>query len=154
MGKVSRRLANGLILYVRYMAWLNATPKPPPGSKRAKAEEEEPRVSRLARMKLGKASPPMPPNPAQHIIDRLIEMGISEAAGMGVVALSWREINAWCDGTRIDLSPWERRLIRKLSVEYVAESRRAEDETCPSPWRAPVTKRERELEEERLRMVF
>ncbi len=96
----------------------------------------------------------MPPNPMPHLIDRLIEIGLTEAAGMGVVPLSWREIEAWQHNVHVALAPWEARLIRKLSVEYVAEGRRAESENCPPPWRAEVTAREREVEEARLRMVL
>ncbi len=86
----------------------------------------------------GIKTPPMPANPATHITDRLIEMGLTEAAGMSAVPLSWKEINAWCDGTCVDLPPWERKLIRRLSTDYLAESRRAESETCPAPWLAPA----------------
>jgi hypothetical protein len=96
----------------------------------------------------------MPPNPAPHIIDRLIEIGLTEAAGMGAVPVSWREINAWCERTRVDLLPWEARLIRRLSADYLAMSRKAESETCPPPWRAPVTEQERDSELARLRMVL
>lgn len=79
----------------------------------------------------------MPPNTAPHITDRLIEMGLTEAAGMTAVALSWKEINAWCEGTCVDLPPWERRLMRRLSGDFLSASRDAESETCPPPWRSP-----------------
>ncbi len=80
----------------------------------------------------------MPVNPAPHITDRLVEMGLSEAAGMGAAPLSWKEINAWCERTCVDLPPWEARLMRRLSADYLAESRKAESETCPPPWIAPA----------------
>ena len=95
----------------------------------------------------------MPPNLAPHIIDRLIEIGLTEPAGMGVGPVSWREIDAWCNRT-IDLPPWEARLLRSLSVAYVAEGRRAESENCPPPWRWEPSEREREAEMARLRMVL
>ena len=96
----------------------------------------------------------MPPNPAQHLVQYLVEMGMSEAAGMGMVPLSWREINAWCDRTRVDLAPWEARFIRRMSTEYLAEGRRAESENAPPPWRAEVTQREIDLEQARLEMLL
>lgn len=105
-------------------------------------------------MKKNGVTPPMPPNPAPHIVNRLIEMGLSEANGMGASPLSWREIMAWQTATGVDLPPWEARLIRTLSVAYLAESRNAESENCPPPWRAPVTRREMDTEEARLRMVL
>jgi hypothetical protein len=138
------------------MAWLQATPKPDPRSRRAKFVEESPAplLSRIEKMKRDKIVPPMPPNPAPHITDRLIEIGLTQAAGMGAVPLSWLEINAWCERTAVDLEPWEARLIRRLSAAYLAERRKADVETCPPPWRAEVTAREREIEEAKLRAVL
>ncbi len=96
----------------------------------------------------------MPPNPAPHIIHRLIELGITEAAGMGVGPITWQTIAAWQRVTRIELGSWEARLLRRLSVEYVAESRRAESENAPPPWRTEMTQRERDVELEGLRAVL
>ena len=79
-----------------------------------------------------------------HIITRLVEIGLTEA---GSSPLSWREIDAWCARTGVDLAPWEARLIRSLSVAYLAEGRKAESETCPPPWRAGVTQREIDADE-------
>lgn len=105
-------------------------------------------------MKKDKVPVQMPPNPVPSITENLMDIGLSEAAGMGAAPLSWKEIDAWCNRTGVDLPPWEARLIRKLSVEYIAESRRAESDTCPPPWRAEVTQREIETEEARLRLVL
>ena len=97
-------------------------------------------------MKKDKIVPAMPENPAPHITSRLIEIGLTEAAGMGAAPLSWREIDAWCARTAVDLDPWESRLLRSLSLEYLAQGRRAESEACPAPWRAPITQREIDVE--------
>lgn len=136
------------------MAWLNATPKPDERTKRAKNSEGRPTISRLEQMKRDKIPLQMPPNPAPHIVDRLVEVGLSEAAGMGIAPLSWQSLNAWQLATGVVLAPWEARLIRRLSVEYVAEGRRAESENAPAPWRTEVTAREMELELARLEMVL
>lgn len=96
----------------------------------------------------------LPPNPAPHIVNWLIEIGLSSAAGMGVGPLAWSEINEWQAATGIALDAYEARLIRRLSVEFVAEGRRAEEETCPAPWSAPVTEDELKLSEAKLRMVL
>jgi len=135
------------------MAWLNATPKPPKGTKRAE-QDEAPQLSRIDEMKRQKIVPSMPPNPAPHIINRLIEIGLTEAAGMGAAPLSWQTIRAWSEMTGVHLSPWEARLIRSLSLEYLAAGHRAESENCPPPWRTEVTAQEREMEVARLRMVL
>ena len=136
------------------MAWLNATPKPPKGSKRAKHEDPDKRISRAERLKRNKIPALMPPNPAPHLIGWLVEIGLSQAAGMGVSPISWGEINEWSRGTGVPLAGWERRLLHRLSTEYLAEGRRAETEACPPPWHAPVTRREIETETDRLRMVL
>lgn len=139
---------------MQHLAWLQATPKPPPGSKRAKLAEQAPAPSRIERLKRDGITPPMPPNPAPHIIERLIEIGLSEAAGMGAVPVSWITIEAWQRVTGTTIAAWEARLIRRLSTDYLTMSRKAESETCPPPWRAPVTEREIETEVQRLEMVL
>lgn len=136
------------------MAWLGAVPKPPAGSKRARRADSAPRLSRLEQLKRDGITPAMPPNPAPHIIGWLTEIGLVSAAGMGAGPIAWQEIVAWQVATGVVLPAWTARLIRRLSVAYVAMSRKAEDETCPPPWRAPVTERERAIEEARLRMVL
>lgn len=96
----------------------------------------------------------MPPNPLPHFVAWFVEIGISESKGMGASPLSWREINEWQRATGVELSPWEAKLIRRLSTEYLAEGRKAESENHPAPWRAEVTKREREIEQQRLVRVL
>ncbi|MDZ7894231.1 MAG: hypothetical protein U5M50_04240 [Sphingobium sp.] len=136
------------------MAWLNAIPKPDARSKRAKQADQAAQISRLDDMKRQKVVPPMPPNPMPHLIDRLVEIGLTEPAGMGAAPISWQSIIAWQQAVGVPLAAWEARLLRKLSTEYLAESRRAESENCPPPWRAPVTDHERETEAQRLQMVL
>ena len=124
---------------MRHLAWLQAVPRPPRGSKRAETFDLATAISRRDQMKRDSINPEMPPSPAPHIIDRLIEIGLSEPAGMGAAPLSWQTIAAWQHDTCVRLAPWEARLLRRLSNDYLAESRRAEDETCPPPWGAPVS---------------
>jgi hypothetical protein len=135
------------------MAFLHAVPKPPEGSRRAKLADQT-NISRLDRLKKDGATVQMPPNPLPHVVDRLVEMGLTEAAGMGLAPLSWLTIDAWQRTTGVELAPWEARLIRRLSLAYLAESRRAESETCTPPWRAEVTQREIDNELASLQMVL
>lgn len=136
------------------MAWLYATPKPPPGTKRAELEQDAPKISRFAALKQQGIAPQMPPNSAPHITDRLVEIGLTGSNGMGIIPLPHTEIAAWQTNSCIRLAPWEARLIRRLSTEYVSESSRAESEHCAPPWRGQVTRREIETEEARLRAVL
>lgn len=64
------------------------------------------------------------------------------ASGMGAGPLTHQEILAWQVLTGIALQPWESRLLRRLSIEYVAESHRAEKLGCEPPWKATDTKPE------------
>lgn len=96
----------------------------------------------------------MPPNPAPHITERLIEIGLTEAAGMGVGPISWPTIDAWQRVTGVRLAPWVARLIRRLSTEYVAFSHAAESENCPPPWYDGPTEREVQTEQARLEMLL
>lgn len=96
----------------------------------------------------------MPPVSAPHIVEWLLDIGLTQAAGMGSVPLSWTEIVAWQQATSVTLAPWEARLIRRLSAAYLAESRAAESETCPPPWRREVSQRAIETERARLEMVL
>jgi hypothetical protein len=88
----------------------------------------------------------MPPLPLPHMIERWSEIGLTGSNGMSATPLSWAEIAAWQTCTGIKLSPWESRLIRALSLAYVAQSRISEDETCPPPWRGEVTEAEKAAE--------
>lgn len=153
MGKFSGRARVQLTLYVRQMAWLAAVPKPPAGSRREKLGTGA-KISRAEDMKKKGITPQMPPNPMPHIIDRLVEIGLTEPAGMGMAPISWRTLAAWSELTGISLTPWEARLLRHLSVEYLAQFHRSDAETCPPPARAKVTRREAEIEEAGLRAVL
>ncbi|TCP36552.1 hypothetical protein [Sphingomonas sp. BK235] len=136
------------------MAWLNATPKPPPGSRRDDANRQAQRLSRIDQLKKDKAPIPMPPNPAPHITGWLIAMGIVQPTGMSIAALGWAEIAGWQQSMCIRLTPWEASLLRNLSSAYVAETRRAESELCSAPWQVAVTQREIDAEMARLELVL
>lgn len=83
-----------------------------------------------------------------------MEIGPTEAGGMGAVPLSWREIDAWASRTFARPSAWEARLLRRLSAEYLAESRAAEDPHRPTPWAERPTTVDREANERQLRAVL
>ena len=53
-----------------------------------------------------------------------MEAGPTTAAGMGEVPLTWADLMAYQSGAGRDFQPWELRLIRRLSGEYLSESMR------------------------------
>lgn len=128
------------------LAWLNATPRPPAGSPRAKTFDLATAPSRIEQLRKDRIVPQMPPLPLPHVIERWTEIGMTSSNGMSATPLSWAEIAAWQANTCVRLSPWEARLIRALSQAYIAQSHISEDETCPPPWRGDVTEAEKQIE--------
>lgn len=78
--------------------------------------------------------PEMPPLNAPHLLGYLFEIGPVMAAGMGSGPITHEELQAWQQGTGIELQPWEVRTLRRLSQEYLTESHKAEKSDCPAPW--------------------
>jgi len=78
--------------------------------------------------------PIFPPNPAPHLIRYLMEMGPVEPGGMDAAPVSWTTMRHWQEQTGIELPPWQARLIRRLSADYLDQSRKAREPDCPAPW--------------------
>lgn len=71
-----------------------------------------------------------------YLIGYLFEFGPTMPAGMGNGPLSAVEIAAWQGLLGIEFQPWEARLLRRLSSEYLAESYAATKRDCPPPFGA------------------
>jgi hypothetical protein len=99
-----------------------------------KTTEDPDPQTRLQRMTADGIVPEMPPIRAPWIIDTLMDIGASEPGAMGPVPLSWGTIAHWQACMGVDLAPWLCRLLRRLSVEFVAESQNAREHDCPAPW--------------------
>lgn len=120
---------------MRQLAWLGTAPKPRTG-KTPKPEPESEPLTRLQRMAIDDLTPDFPPIRTPWIIDHLMDLGPSEAGAMGPVPISWASIDHWQRCSCIDLPPWTARLLRRLSVDFVAETVRAREPDCPPPWTA------------------
>lgn len=84
-------------------------------------------------------TPDMPPiESGQHLLGYLWEVGPVMGGGMAAYAITHTEIAAWCALCGLALQPWEARLLRRLSLAYVGESRRAEARDAKPPWGAEV----------------
>lgn len=110
--------------------------------------------SRGQRLAKAGVLPSMPPNPSPWHVELLMEIGPTMAAGMGPTIVTWEEIDRWCARTGVDLEPWESKLLRRLSGDYIAESARAREPACLSPWQTEPTERRREVVEQRVRGLF
>ena len=125
------------------MAWLNTAPR----DERKKALEgapDEELVTRLARLRADEIDPVMPPLSAPSYIDYLMDVGPTEPTGVGPAVISWLTLSGWQESTGTSLQPWELRLLRSLSGDWLAESERAKKPDCPSPWAGETTEFNRE----------
>ena len=108
------------------MAWLNATPQDKAG------KVQKTRISVVLDSGVTPSYPPI--SGCDYLISYLFEVGPTMAGSMGNAPLSHSEIRAWQDNTDTDLTPWEARLLRRLSREYMGASSEAESPSCPPPW--------------------
>ena len=73
---------------------------------------------------------------AAYLVAYLWDMGPTMVAGMGLGPLTHEEIRAWQSNTGVWLQPWEARILRQLSMDYIVQMRDAEKADCPPPWSA------------------
>jgi hypothetical protein len=73
---------------------------------------------------------------ADYLLGYLWEVGPTLVAGMGAGPITHQELRAWQVNSGIRLQPWEARILRRLSIDYLAEMSRAEKADCPAPWQS------------------
>ena len=78
----------------------------------------------------------------EYLIGYLYELGPTVAAGMGAGPITHQDMLAWQINTGVRLAPWEARFLRRLSVEYLSESHKAEKLGAQPPWALPDAKPE------------
>lgn len=83
-----------------------------------------------------------------------MELGPTEATGMGRAPIAWQTIAAWKRLTGAALTEWEALLLRKLSSQFLAESIAAESLNCAAPWSAVPTSIDHAANERQLRAVL
>jgi hypothetical protein len=113
-----------------------------PEKKQAKPGQK--RISRAGRLGDDK-TPHYPeiPEAAAYLVGALMEAGPTTVAGMGEIPLTWADLAAYQRGSGQDFAPWELRLIRRLSSEYLSESIRAKAPDARAPWIKEVTAEQR-----------
>lgn len=70
----------------------------------------------------------------EHLIKHLFEIGPTMQAGLGGAPISFQEIKAWQEVTKINLNGWEARILKRLSNDYLIESQKARDSDYPAPY--------------------
>ena len=78
-----------------------------------------------------------------HIFEHLIDAGIFTDGISGPISLTHIELFAWQANNGVYLQPWEVKLIRALSQDYISSSRAAKEASCPPPWLPEPTEEER-----------
>lgn len=79
--------------------------------------------------------PELPPvDGGVHVLAVLLEVGPTMAAGMGEGPVTHEELRAWQANTGVVLTPWEVRVVRRLSQEYLTQSHQAVRRDAPPPW--------------------
>lgn len=53
---------------------------------------------------------------------------------MGESPLSYQDLRAWEQISGVELMPWEAKLLRSLSTDYLIERQRAEELNRPAPY--------------------
>ena len=122
---------------MRHSAWLGAVPEAAPG-----ARADATKLSRRERIERDGGEIEMPPfDEGEYLIAYLYELGPTVAAGMGAGPVTFAEMAAWQAARGFELEPWEARLLRRLSVDYLAESHRATQRDCRPPWGGSIAVR-------------
>ena len=82
---------------------------------------------------------------AHYLANYWFELGLVGSGAMGPVAINATELMAWQQGSAIELSPWEFRVIRDMSRSYIASMNAAEKPECPPPYGAQVEEFDRSV---------
>lgn len=105
-------------------------PEAAPGARKETVE-----LSRRERIERDGGALEMPPvECGEHLVGYLYEFGPTVPAGMGAGPVAFTEIAAWQALRGIELEPWEARLLRRLSLDYLAEAHRATKRDAQPPW--------------------
>lgn len=135
MVEFSAEVADELSLHVRQAAWLNAKIEQPGAQKIAGRIKP---TSRLDQMRGERRDPDfvplMPPCELPYLVGYLWEVGPVIDGGMGSFPVQETDLAAWQSNTGIELEPWESRLLRRLSREYLVQLQQAEKPDCLPPW--------------------
>jgi hypothetical protein len=128
------------------MAWLSATPE----VETPKGEAKRDTKSRQKQLADVDVEPEMPDlDWGKYLVDYLFEVGPVMAAGMGSAPITFTELGNWQAQLGLRLSPWEVRMLRRLSLEYNSESQLATKPDREPPFKSADAARLRNAQVER-----
>lgn len=70
----------------------------------------------------------------EYLVGYLWEVGPSMSNGMGGSPITFGEIRAWQAQTGCELTVWEVRTLRRMSIAYASQAHDADRIECPAPW--------------------
>ena len=59
---------------------------------------------------------------------------MASSGGMGLSALTFAELDAYCNRTSTDLNAWESMQVINMSRDYCNWNNKGRDKLCQSPW--------------------
>ena len=74
------------------------------------------------------------PDADQYIVQAFIALGLCISGGMGIVPLSWTEIDAFLRRSSYELDDFEAEIVFNMSRAYVSWLNKGADINCFSPW--------------------
>lgn len=76
----------------------------------------------------------LPDQEYPHLLEWLFDFGPYELTGSGIIPVTYKEIMAWSDATKIRLVEDEAQILKRLSVDYCGMFNMAKDKDCPPPY--------------------
>ena len=132
---------------MRHMAWLHAVPE---GSKNSRLKSFKDFDENSSFLKL--------PNieGAEYLVALLSEVGFVQHTGMGATSIPWTEIDSWLRCTQLNLSVWEKLVLKEMSEVYASQLITSTDKNHPAPYIPEVddTEERRTHVANKLRSVF
>jgi hypothetical protein len=81
---------------------------------------------------------------AFYLVNFFRELGSCLQTGMGLVPLTWQEIESWQRQNGIELKVWEVKALKLASIAHVSQVALSADPNCPPPNR-PVERDQEQL---------
>lgn len=105
---------------MRFSAWVNAVPE----------KQEESRLDVFIEQGEDVIWPEVS---AMYLVHYLMEIGPCSSNGMGLIPVSWQEIQAWQEQQGLSLNAWELKIIRMASGAYANQANISSKPDCPPP---------------------
>ncbi|KAK1548909.1 hypothetical protein Q3G72_017525 [Acer saccharum] len=127
-GKLQRGLVDGLVEYVRYAAWLNATPQPKDPKSRALRQRRKDVEEVLGYV----------PEPDLDAGAYLLEILFQIGPAFAEAPLTEGDLEPWERRRDVKLEPWEAECVISMSRAYLGESHTAREPSALPPWPGAV----------------